>query len=54
MFLANRVQVTQADFDMPRDAADAAAKDPDKVAVDLWGSAPWQHHLRQQKAKRWS
>jgi hypothetical protein len=54
MLFARCAQVTQADLDKARDAADAAMREPDQVAAYLQTSAPWQHHLRQQEAKQWS
>jgi hypothetical protein len=47
-------KVTQADLDKARDAAEAAANDPDKVTAYLQDSPTWQHYLRRQEAKQWA
>jgi hypothetical protein len=54
MLHASCAKVTQADLDRAQDAAEAAVKDPVKVAAYLDVSPTWQHYLRRQQAKQWA
>ena len=54
MLFAPCAQVTQQDLTQAGDAARAASQDAQAVAAYLQASAPWQRHLRQEEAARWS
>ncbi|RYF50028.1 MAG: hypothetical protein EOO38_06625 [Cytophagaceae bacterium] len=54
MLFSACAKVTQADLDAARKAADSAMQDQNQVSAYLQASAPWQRHLRQQAANRWS
>jgi hypothetical protein len=54
MLFASCAQVTPEDLAKAQRAAQTAVADPIRVATYLQASAPWQRHLREQAAGRWS